>query len=243
MNDFARGAGYLKRGLAFLRTRPGLLLLGMVPALIVFAVLAAALVALVLQVGDLVAWSTAFADGWPEIVRDVLRVLLAAAIIVGSLLVASALFVGLTLTVGDPFYEKIWRETEVHLGGEVPEHAPGFWASARDGLRLIVVGVGFSALVLLSGLVPVVGPSIGIVVGIYFSGRLLARELLGRPLGARGLDVAAQRALVEPRRSLVLGFGVATQVCFLIPLGAVLAMPVAVAGAAILAREELLAPE
>ena len=243
MNDFARGAGYLKRGLAFLRTRPGLLLLGMVPALIVFAVLATALVALLLQVGDLVAWSTSFADTWPELVRELFRVLLAATIIVGALLVSSALFVGLTLTVGDPFYEKIWRETEAHLGGEVPEHAPGFFASARDGARLIVVGISLSALVLVSGLVPVIGPSIGIVVGIYFSGRLLARELLGRPLGARGLDVAAQRALVRPRRSVVLGFGVATQVCFLIPLGAVLAMPAAVAGAAILAREELLAPE
>lgn len=240
MNDFVLGAGYLRRGFTFLRTRPRLLLLGMLPALIVFLLLAAAFVALVFQVGDLVAWATGFADGWAEVLREVLRVLLAVAILVGALLVSSALFVGLTLTVGDPFYERIWRATEAHLGGAVPDHEVGFWRSAGDGLRLVVVGVGFAGLVLISGFVPLIGPSVGIVLGIAVSGRLLARELLGRPLGARGLDDAAQRAAVTSRRSVVLGFGVVTQLCFLVPLGGVLVMPVAVAGATILAREELL---
>jgi CysZ protein len=40
---------------------------------------------------------------------------------------------------------------------------------------------------------------------------------------------------------VVLGFGVATQLWFLVPLGGVLVMPAAVAGATILAREEGLA--
>ncbi len=86
---------------------------------------------------------------------------------------------------------------------------------------------------------PVVGPAVGIVLGTAFSGRLVARELLGRPLEARGLDAAAQRTLLAPYRSRVLGFGVATQLCFLVPLGAVLVMPAAVAGAAMLARDVL----
>ncbi len=242
MSDLARGAGYLGQGWRFLRSRPRLLLLGMVPALVVFLVLAAGFVLLVAHLGDLVAAATPFADDWTSALRALLRVLLALALLVGALLVASALFVGLTLTLGDPFYERIWRETEAALGGPVPEHGLGFWRSARDGLRLVVVGLGFSALVLLSGFVPVVGPTVGIVLGVVFSGRLLARELLGRPLGARGLDDAAQRALTSSHRPVVLGFGIATQLCFLVPLGGVLVMPAAVAGATILARTELELP-
>ncbi|WP_323792316.1 EI24 domain-containing protein [Nocardioides sp.] len=239
MTDLLRGAGYLRQGLTFLRGRPRLLLLGMVPGLIVFLVLGAAFVALLLNVADLVAWATPFSDDWADSVRAVVRGLLAIALLVGVLVLFSALFVALTLTVGDPFYERIWRETEASLGGPVPDHAIGFWQAARDGLRLVLVGLGFSALVLLCGLVPIIGPTVGIVLGVVFSGRLLARELLGRPLGARGLDDAAQLAATSSRRTTVLGFGIATQLCFLVPLGGILVMPAAVAGAAILARNEL----
>jgi CysZ protein len=241
VGDLVRGAGYLRRGLGFLRTRPRLLLLGMVPALIVFVLLAAAFVVLLLRVDDLVGWATPFADDWVGWLRTTVRVLLAVAVLVGALLLSSALFVGLTLTLGDPFYEHVWRETEKALGGPVPVHEPGFWAAARDGARLVAVGLGFSVLVLLSGFVPVVGPVAGIVLGVVFSGRLLARELLDRPLVARGLDEPARRRALQERRSVVLGFGVATQLWFLVPLGGVLVMPAAVAGATILAREEGLA--
>lgn len=239
MTDLLRGAGYLREGWAFVRARPRLLLLGAAPALLVLLLLAAALVVLVLHVGDLVGWATPFADDWAAGVRDVLRLLLAAAVVVGALLVSSVLFVGLTLTIGDPFYERIWRATEEHLGGPVPAHDVGFWRSARDALRLVAVGLAFSVLVLLSALVPVVGPLAGITLGVVLSGRLLARELLGRPLAARGFDDGAQRTILAPRREVVLGFGVITQLCFLVPLGGVLVMPAAVAGAALLARAEL----
>lgn len=239
MRDVARGAGYLRQGFDVMRARPRLFLLGMMPALVVFVVLATAFVTLIVHLGDVTAWASPFADEWSSLLRGVLRVLLGAAVVVGALLLSSALFVGLTLTVGDPFYERIWRDVEASLGGEAPEHEVGFLRSARDAVRLVVVGLGFSLLVLLSGLVPVLGPVVGIVLGVLFSGRLLARELLSRPLGARGLDDAAQRTLHASHRSVVLGFGVATQICFLVPLGGVLVMPVAVAGATILSREEL----
>jgi CysZ protein len=41
------------------------------------------------------------------------------------------------------------------------------------------------------------------------------------------------------RRRRALGFGVATQLCFLVPFGAVLTMPAAVAGAAELSQSLL----
>ena len=37
-----------------------------------------------------------------------------------SRLLAMVTFTGLTLAVGDPFYEKIWKETELSLGGTSP---------------------------------------------------------------------------------------------------------------------------
>jgi CysZ protein len=87
----------------------------------------------------------------------------------------------------------------------------------------------------------VVGGVAGAVVGVVLTGWLLAGELASRPLAARGLDRRARGALLRAHRSRVLGFGVATQLCFLVPLGAVVTMPAAVAGATLLARS-LLAP-
>jgi CysZ protein len=48
-----------------------------------------------------------------------------------------------------------------------------------------------------------------------------------------------RRSLLRADRPTTLGFGVAVFVCFLIPLGAVLVMPAAVAGATLLARRAL----
>jgi CysZ protein len=236
----ARGASYLLKGFGMWRTRPGLMLLGMLPALLVLLVVGAALVGLVLTVGDLVAWGTPFADDWGA-VRTVLRLGLSLLVLVGAVVLASATFTGLTLAVGDPFYERIWRETERMLGGDVPDHGPGFWRAVRDGLVLTGYGVLTALALVVIGVLPVVGAVLGAVLGFLVAGRVLAGELLGRPLEARGLDRAARRDLLRGHRPLVLGLGLATQAFFLIPLGAVAVMPAAVAGSTMLARE-LLAP-
>lgn len=215
------------------------MLLGMLPGLLVFALLATAWLTLVWQVGDLVSWATPFADDWVAWLRGLVRLLLGLALLVGSVLLFTAVFTGLTLTVGDPFYERIWQSVESELGGPVPTVEVGFWRSAVDGLRLAAAGLLASLLVLLSGFVPVAGPVLGITLGVLLAGRLLGRELVSRPLAGRGLDAAAQRALLAPYRGRVLGFGVAVQLCFLVPLGGVLVMPAAVAGATALVRDVL----
>jgi CysZ protein len=239
LRELSHGASYLGRGFGFVRSRPKLLLLGALPALIVFLVLAAVYVTLLVFVGDLVSWATPFADDWPEALRWLTRVLLALAVLVGAFLLFTSVFVGLTLTVGDPFYERIWRETEAALGGPVPDGEVGFVQSVKDGFRLAAMGVVSSVVVLGSGFVPVVGTAAGIVIGVLLSGSLLGRELLGRALGPRGLDDQAQQALLSPYRRRTLGFGVVTQLCFFIPLGGVLVMPAAIAGATMLVRDVL----
>jgi CysZ protein len=70
-------------------------------------------------------------------------------------------------------------------------------------------------------------------------GWFLAIELVGVPFARRGLCLTQRRALLRANRSLTLGFGMAVFVCFLIPLGAVLVMPAAVAGGTLLARQVL----
>ncbi len=239
MGELTHGARQLGKGFAFLKTRPKLFVLGVIPALVVFLVLGALFVVLALQASNLAAWATPFADDWADPLRGLLRLLLVLALLLGTFVLFSAVFVGLTLAVGDRFYERIWRETEAALGGEVPPEGLGFLRSLRDGVALMGLGLLTSVLVLASGFVPFVGPLVGAVLGVLLSGRLLARELVARPLEARGFDRDAQRALLAPHRTRLLGFGVLTQLCFLIPLGGVLVMPAAVVGATMLARDAL----
>ncbi|MBM9460385.1 EI24 domain-containing protein [Nocardioides sp. zg-536] len=236
---FAQGAGFLLRGARLWRTRPGLMLLGVVPALIVALLLAAVFVTLLFWVDDLVAWATPFADGWDAGVRTPLRFLLGLAVLAGAAMLAVVTFTGLTLAVGDPFYARIWAEVERSLGGEVPEAGVGWLRGARDGLVLVVLGALTGLCVFVVGLLPFVGAVLGAVLGLLVSGRLLAGELVSRPLEARGLDRRARAALMRRHRGAMLGFGISVQACFLVPLGGIAVMPAAVAGATYLAREAL----
>lgn len=236
---FAHGAGFLVRGLRMWRQRPGLMLLGIVPALLVLVVLVTALVTLVIFADDLIGWATPFADDWSTLWQRVLRWGLYAVLVVGAGFLSMVTFTGLTLAVGDPFYEKIWKETELMLGGEVPEAGVGWLRAIRDGLGLILLGLVTTVCVFVIGLLPVIGAVVGAVLGVVVSGRLLAGELVSRALEARGMDRAARKALLRGHESTMLGFGVAVQLCFLVPFGAVLMMPASVVGSTMLAREAL----
>lgn len=231
------GAAYLRRGFALWRTRPGLMMFGAIPALVVLAGLVSGLVVLVLNLGDLVAGLTPFAEGLPDVARAVVRFLLGALLLYAGVMLATVSFTGLTLVVGDPFYERIWKETEKMLTGSVPDHDVSFWVSLADTIRLIAIGLLTTVAVVLIGLLPILGAGAALMIGVVASGRLLAAELLGRPLAARGMDRAARGELLRSHRNPVLGFGAATQMLFLIPLGAVVAMPAAVVGATMLAHD------
>ncbi|MEO9323547.1 EI24 domain-containing protein [Nocardioides sp. C4-1] len=239
VRDYLDGAAFLGRGWQLLRRRPGLFVLGMVPAFLVWLVLAGLFVLLVLNLGGVTAWLTPFADGWPDPLRDLLRWGLAIAVVVAAVLLWTATFTGITLTVGDPFYERVWRGAEDLLGPVELGDGFGFWESVRDGLKLMLVGLGIALLVLASGFVPVVGPVLALALGVALSGRMLARDLVENPLAARGFDKAAQARFLEPHRRRVHGFGMVCQACFLVPFGGVVMMPAAIAGATALVRDLL----
>lgn len=210
--------------------------LGLVPAAISAALLCAALVVLALFLAPLASALTPFADGWPPFWRDALRTGLSVGIFAGATVVGVLSFAVLTLTVGAPFYERIGSAVERELGNppSAAESTPGSWLA--DGASLLGRGVLCSLLAAALGFIPVVGALIGAIVGFVLTAWLLAEELSSQALTARGFGRAERQKLLRSRPVHTLGFGLAAQAFFFVPLGAVLVMPVAVAGACTFAR-------
>jgi CysZ protein len=237
--EFFTGFVTLFRGFGWWRRRPGLMLLGLLPALIV----AAGIVVLALLVAGfapgLIELLTPFADGWDAPWRTLFRLGLALALLLGVVLASVAGFTALTVIVGDPFYERIWRAVETELGGFDAREGPGFWRLVGDGLLVMLRALLAAIVLALIGLIPVVGTVLAIVLGVVFAGRVLSQELTARGLDARGFVRSQRLALLRTRRARALGFGIAVQLCFLVPGGAILVMPAAVAGGTQLARNLL----
>ncbi|GAB2705470.1 CysZ protein [Microbacterium marinum] len=242
VGSFFRGVGDLARGFGYWRTLPRAMALGLIPAGIVGLVLLAGIVTLAVCLTDIVDALTPFAAGWSEFAASVVRIAIGVALLGGAVVLAVVSFTALTLLVGDPFYEKIWRAVERDLGDPAPESEYGFWRSVGDALGLVLRGLLAALTAAVIGLIPVVGGLLGAVTAAFLTGWLLADELTSRSLTARGWDAAARRRLRRAHRARFLGFGVATQLCFLVPLGAVFAMPAAVAGSTRLARTLLDTP-
>jgi CysZ protein len=237
---FLTGAGYFWRGFAFWGTRPSLMALGAVPALVVGALVVAALVALGFVVDDLVVWLTPFADTWTDALRDTVRLAGGVAVMVAALLLVVVTFTALTLAVGDPIYERIWLRAERDLGEFVGPVELPFWAgigrAAGSGLRLVGFALVAGIVVFVLGLIPVAGAVLGPVCGWMVGGWAIARELLSRPVDARNIDRRTEAAMRKADRPLVLGFGLMVYVLFLVPFAAIVAMPAAVVGSTLLFR-------
>jgi len=231
--------GLLGRGVTFWPRRPRLMALGLVPAAIVGAVFLAGLITLAAFLPSIAETITPFADGWAPFWVTVVRLAAGAAVMGAALVLVAVSFTALTLVVGEPFYDRIWKAVETDAGRTGIDSDYGFWRSVRDGLSLFARGVGVALLAGIAGFVPLVGGALGAIVGVLLTGWLLADELASRALSARGLDGAARRRLLRANRPRVLGFGVATQLCFLVPLGAVAVMPAAVVGSTLLAHSLL----
>ncbi|GAA2753736.1 EI24 domain-containing protein [Amnibacterium kyonggiense] len=245
MRDLLRGVGDLGRGFRLWGSSPRLMLLGAVPALVVGAVWLGLLVALLTSLDGVAASLTAFADDWDEPFRGTVRLAAGVAVLVLAVVVGALSFTAVVLTVGDPFYERISRAAEERLGNAPEERdeplVRGVLRAARDGLVLLLASVVIGLVSFLLGLIPLVGAIIGGVFGAVAGGWFLAVELTGTPFDARGFRLRERRRVLARSRPRVLGFGIVTWVLFLVPFGAVVVMPAAVAGAAVLSRAALAA--
>jgi CysZ protein len=225
---------------------PRLLGLGIIPALIAGVLYVVAIVALIAFISDLAAAVTWFADGWSTGLRDTARVLAGAGLIGLAGLLGVLTFTAVTLLIGDPFYEKISELVEDRFGGVPDAVEIVWWRSLRrslvDSLRLIGLSVLIGLPLFVLGFIPVIGQTVVPVLAATVAGWILAVELTGVPFQRRGRRLADRRRALRAHRPMALGFGVAVFGCFLIPLGAVLLMPAAVAGGTLLARRALGVP-
>ena len=234
--QFVDGASLLGRGLNIVLRHPRLLVLGLVPALISGVLYAAALIALIAFLPELTGPVTWFANDWPLGWHDVLRILAGVTLIGAAGLLGVLTFTAVTLLIGDPFYERISALVESRYGGVPGGVEVVWWRSLADTLRLMALTVLFGVPLFALGLVPVVGQTVAPVLGGAVGGWVLAVELTGVPFQRRGLRLRDRRRALRAHRPIALGFGVAVFLSFLVPLGAILLMPAAVAGAALLAR-------
>lgn len=222
---------------------PGLVLLGIVPALISGVLLAAVFGVLVYFIADISSTVTWFADGWLPWERDTIRVLAGVSVIGASLILIMVTYTSITLAIGEPFYEKISERVERQFGGASGAVDLPFWSELRRGLgesvRLVLASAAFGIPLFFAGFIPAVGQSVVPVIGALVGGWFLSVELTGVPFTRRGLRLADRRRILRAHRPLALGFGATVFACFLVPLGAVLVMPAAVAGGTLLARRIL----
>ncbi len=246
MRNFFAGVRYFARGLGWVARRPRQWMFGLIPALIVLIVYAVGLTFLGIYLGDLVKAASPFADHWSSGMRDSTRVLMGVLMYAAAVMISIVTFTGVTLVVGEPFYENISGRVEESAGGLPPEADVPLWRQLVTGLGdAIIVGLitGLLAVLFFTlGFLPVVGQTVVPVVAGCVSGYFLTLELTSIALERRGLRRKQRFALLRRNRALAMGFGGAVFVVFLIPLGAVLAMPGAVAGGTLLARERFADP-
>ncbi|SDN51518.1 EI24 domain-containing protein [Actinacidiphila guanduensis] len=246
MGELINGLRLLVAGQRWMVRHPRDWRFGMVPALLTLLGYAAALTALVLWAGDLVAWATPFADHWQSAWRGAFRDLLTAVLVGGGLLLAVLSFTAVTLLVGQPFYEALAGRVEDAEGGApLPPERPlwrELWISARDSVRVLLRVAAFGIVLFAAGFIPVAGQTVVPALGFCVSGFFLTLELAGVALQRRDIPLTDQLRLLRRRLPLVLGFGVPLVLVFLLPIVAVVLMPGAVAGATLLVRELLPPP-
>lgn len=240
LSDLARGVRCLLRGAAIVVRSPRLLLLGALPAVLTTLLLLAALIALLFLADDLVAWATPFADDWSSGTRSLVRVALAVALVAGCAVLAVLAFAALTLLIGGPFYERIGERVDEALGAVDRVEEPAlrqFTRGLKESGLFMLLSVTRAVPLFLAGFVPFLGQTVVPVAAALVGGWLLAVELIGVPFQARGRTLADRRRALRSRPMLTLGFGVPAYLLCLVPLVAIVALPLAVAGAVVLARD------
>lgn len=237
--SFFVGVGFLWRGLRWLGGRPGLLVLGAVPPLIVGAVFLTLMIVLLFNVQSLVLWLTPFVEGGPEWLATSLRLLLGVTIVAGAAVLMVLMFAGVSLAVGAPIYDRIAAAVDAELGirPDLAGHENSVWASIGNALKLLIIAIPISLGVFLVSLIPFVGSVLGAVLGAFAGGRALALEMTAGAMDARGVSAADHRKLVGGQRAKTMGFGVATYLLLLVPVIAIVAMPVATVAGVLMARD------
>ena len=185
---------------------------------------------------------TPFANEWDEPFRTGTRVVTGLAFLVVAFLLIVFTFTTITLIVGAPFYEKIWRHVEQRYGVVPDEGVQGFgarlaraWETASECCSQRFCWVCRCSCWVHSRRRPDSRPGAGCVV----RGWVIAVELVGMAFDARGKTLKQTSRCPQDVPPDDVRFRRCDRPGFPVPGGAVLVMPAAVAGATMLARREL----
>jgi len=246
LSDLVRGVRCLLEGAAIVIRSPRLLLLGALPAVLTTLLLLGALIGLVFVADDLVAWATPFADDWPPGTRSLLRVALGVALVAGCAVLAGCagwavmLFAALTLLIGGPLYERFGERVDEALGPVDRVEEPAlrqFFRGLKESGLFMLLSVARTVPLFLVGFIPLLGQTVVPVAAVLVGGWMVTVELIGVPFQARGRTLDDRLRALRSRPMLTLAFGVPVYLLCLVPLVAIVALPLSVAGAVVLARE------
>ncbi len=239
LREFFSGVALFFHALRLMAHRPRLYLRGLIPGAIAFLILTAGIIAVVFGLDGETRVLTGFTHGWVPWLRSAVEIATRIAVVGLSVLLAMWAFTSLALLLGQPFFERICTDLDDEAG--VPEApATDFWKDLlvefRDSLRVGVLVAVVALGLFIAEFIPVVGQTVVPVIAAGFGGWALMLELSGVPFARRGFDLTGRRLWLRRHRARVLGLGVTLFLVFLIPLGAVLFMPVAVAAATVLTQ-------
>ncbi|MCB2413802.1 EI24 domain-containing protein [Demequina sp. TTPB684] len=243
LSEFAQGVGLYWRGVRTWSADPKLMALGLLPGVITMAVFLTLLLALVWALPDATAWIADALVGERSDFHGIVQWAAGFALVGAGVLLAVYTFVTVTSVVGQPFFERIAHRVDERLG-PVPE-APAWpwWRNAArgvgEGARLMLLTVPLSIGLFAVGIVPGVGTLASWIGGALLGGWFVALEFTAIPFERRGLVLRDRRRILASRRARTLGFGAMAFVMSALPPLAVLSMPSAVAGGALLARRAL----
>jgi CysZ protein len=217
----------------FLVRRPRLWPLAALPSLLVGAFLVLGLI-----LGAVVSQSlgTRLASQFSSL-PDWLSLLITVLLWCGIMAAGMVLGVGAALVLVSPLLDRLSRKVELLARGSVAEADTRLGWEVAQALRGALYFVLAAPGVFLLGLIPVLGPALGLLWG----GHALSLQETDGPLSRRGLDFRARRAWHRQRRPESLGFGIAGLIPLLFfPVNLVLAplfAPALVAGATLLVLE------
>lgn len=233
---FAEGFVTPWAGLRYMNAHPALWRHGILPVLCNLLLTAALFAGLVYGWYAGFAWLDAkFPASWWGATLEVLSVVAIAALELALAVAAWIVFQGIFCGF---FYSILAREVELQLGlapgqmREVPLLYQGTDA-LLDLAALCAVAVACFAL----GWIPLVGPPLALVLGVYFDCFVFGMDYLDYPQALRARGRSIQRRFARRHRAHTLGLGTSVMLITFIPLLSPVLLTTAATGAVLLYRK------
>lgn len=202
-------------------------------AVIVWIILAAAVITFAVFLPSIIVAITPFADNWHATWATIFRVGAALGLLAAVLYLATKLFRSLAVVVGEHSYVRLRRAVAHHANSGLEPRRANTARMLGSSLLGLITGIPLAIIVFLLSLIPVVGFILSWILAAVAAGREFGEDLVSPTLH--------DEAMIAANRIRIAGFGIAANLTILIPIVGMLAMPVAVAGATALATR--IAPE